>query len=163
MALVDQEYRASVPCCSSLLFSSLRSSLRLLFSSLLFSSLLFSSLLFSFASLLFSSLRFSSLRLSLLFSSLLFVVLFSSLLFSSDISSLDLLGSLLLFSVEVVEVVFSWSFRSHTETELTRQVTLSTKNGHAALSFPVESRMSCQSVNPYSVSKPGEFSRVEAH
>ena len=44
--------------------------------------------------------------------------------------------------------------------ELTRQVTLPTENGHAAP--PVESRMSCQSVNPYCVSEPSEFSSVEA-
>ena len=40
--------------------------------------------------------------------------------------------------------------------ELTRQMTLPTENGHAAP--PVESRMSCQSVNAYCVSEPGEVS-----
>ena len=46
-------------------------------------------------------------------------------------------------------------------TELSRQMTLPTENGHAAP--PVESRKSCQSVNSYSKSEPGEFSRVESN
>ena len=62
----------------------------------------------------------------------------------------------LLSSLSLVSLLFT-----HTETELTRQVTLPTENGHAAP--PVESRKSCESVNPYCVSEPGEFSRVEAH
>ena len=37
-------------------------------------------------------------------------------------------------------------FSVHTETEVTKQMTLPTENGHAAP--PVESRKSCQSVNP---------------
>ena len=45
--------------------------------------------------------------------------------------------------------------------ELTREVTLPTENGHATP--PVESRKSCQSVNSYSKSEPGEFSRVESN
>ena len=46
-------------------------------------------------------------------------------------------------------------------TELTRQMTLPTENGHAAP--PEESRKSCESVNPYNKSEPGEFSRVESN
>ena len=67
------------------------------------------------------------------------------------------LSSLSLF---IFSFIF-FSLLSHTETELTRQMTLPTESGHAAP--PVESRKTCQSVNSYSMSEPGEFSRVEAH
>ena len=45
--------------------------------------------------------------------------------------------------------------------ELTRHVTLPTENSHAAP--PVESKKSCESVNPYSKSEAGEFHRVESN
>ena len=121
--------------------------------------------LFSLSLSLFLSLSFSLFSLSFLslfslfspsFLSLFSLFLSLSLSFSLSLSlSLFLSLSLSLFSL------LSSLFSSHTETEFSRQMTLPTENGHAGP--PVESRKSCESVNPHCKSEPGEFSRVEAH